>query len=293
MSKFCFDDNYLLTINFDDVYPKDYSFCFSWYKITSKDKGILVYNKRQWKILHLKEVSSWMQVCYLQKNPIGKIKLNVSMIENVLAIFQWFNEENWESYHYLPFFSRNVESLEKYLNDLFWIQLRISKESQWSFVRWIKNRYVFPKNFEDIISFIFVLICIYWKFDDKNWDVFSIRSHIPLVWWTHLDEELDESFKNLAVHHWIFIASQKVQNWNKNMYQFSSNDKELLSLYVDWVNYYNWKNTMKLDSFFRKQQEIKEQLLNFINEEKALNLNWRDSVLSLLDQYDVKFIKYI
>ena len=38
------------------------------------------------------------------------------MIVNALAIFQWFNEETWEKYHYLPFYSKSVEFLE---NDLF------------------------------------------------------------------------------------------------------------------------------------------------------------------------------
>jgi hypothetical protein len=48
----------------------------------------LIYNKRQWRIIHLKEISEGMQACYLQEKNIGKLKLNILMIENVFAIFQ-------------------------------------------------------------------------------------------------------------------------------------------------------------------------------------------------------------
>jgi hypothetical protein len=54
----------------------------------SKDKGILIYNKRQWRIIHLKEISEGMQACYIQEKSIDGLELNVSMIENAFALFQ-------------------------------------------------------------------------------------------------------------------------------------------------------------------------------------------------------------
>ena len=292
MEKLWFDEHHLLTINFEDnLYSKEYNLTFSWYSILSKDKWILVYNKRQWKILHLKEVSDWMQVCYLQKKPINNLKFNVTMLENVLALFQWFDEETWETYHYLPFYSKNIDSLEDDLNSSFWLKLKITKESQWNFVRWIKTKYQFPKELSDILSFVFSLIVIYWRFDEKNWEVQSFRVYIPLVWWTIIDEELDWVFKYLAKEYWVFIASQKVENWNKVIYQFASNDKELLALCVGWMNQYSDKNDLKLDNYLKKQDEIKNQLVQYIEDEELLDIEWRDNVLSSLKQYDVKFIK--
>jgi hypothetical protein len=47
-----------------------------------------VYNKRQWRIIHLKEISEGMQACYLQEKKISDYEFNKSMFENVLALFQ-------------------------------------------------------------------------------------------------------------------------------------------------------------------------------------------------------------
>ena len=292
MFKFWFDEHHLLALEATDWgYSKDYSLCLSWCRILSKDKGILIYNKRQWRIIHLKEISEGMQACYIQEKNIDGLKLNVSMIENAFALFQWFNEETWEKYHYLPFFSKNVEVLEKDLNEFFWLQLKITKEAQWNFVRWVKVSYAFPKELFDILSFVFALIGIYWRIDEKNWEVSAVRVHVPLVWWTHIDEELDEAFKKLSEEYWLFIASQKVQNWGKTIYQFASNDGEILNLYVNWLNSYRKTDYYKLNNYSKKQQEIKDQLIDYIKNEEILDIEWKDEVLKLLDKHIVKFIK--
>lgn len=292
MFKFWFDEHHLLALEaVDGGYSKDYSLCLSWCRILSKDKGILIYNKRQWRIIHLKEISEGMQACYIQENNIGGLNLNISMIENAFALFQWFNEETWEKYHYLPFFSKNVDVLEKDLNEFFWLQLKITKEAQWNFVRWVNVSYAFPKDLSDILSFIFALIGIYWRIDEKDWEVSAVRAHVPLVWWTHIDEELDEAFKNLSEEYWLFIAAQRVQNWGKTIYQFACNDGEILNLYVNWLNSYRKTDYYKLNNYSKKQQEIKDQLIDYIKNEETLDIDWKDEVLKLLDKHVVKFIK--
>lgn len=292
MLKLWFDNQHLLSYELEeDNYSKSYSYSFSWCRIVSEDKWMLVYNKRQWRTIHFKEISEWMQVCYLQENPVGNVKLSVEMLENALAIFQWFNEETWEKYHYLPFYSKNVERLEKDFDVFFWIKVKISKEPQWTFVRWIKSKYVFPGGLSCILSFIFALVCIYWRFDEKNWELSAIRAFIPIVWWTYINEELDSAFEKLGKEYWIFIASQKVQNWNKLIYQFASNDKELLSLCVDWINMYSKASQPKLDNYLKKQNEIKSQLIEFIKWESEFDKELNSEVLKKIDQYDVKFIK--
>ena len=292
MFKFWFDEHHLLVLDtLDEGYSKEYSLCLSWYQFLSKDKGVLVYNKRAWRIIHLKEISEWMQACFLQERAIEGIEFNVSMIENVMALFQWFNEETWEKYHYLPFYSKSVESLENDLKNSFWFSLKITKEVQWTFVRWIEKPYIFPDALSDIMSLIFWLVVVYWRFDEKNWEVSAIKAHIPLVWWTRIDEELEWCFRVLAEKYWVFIAAQRVQNWAKRVYQFSSNDREVLKLFVGWMNTYFSEQNLKLDNYLKKQEEIKEQLVEYINNEENLNIEWKDVVLELLNKYDVKFIK--
>ena len=292
MFKFWFDEHHLLVLDtLDEGYSKEYSLCLSWYQFLSKDKGVLVYNKRAWRIIHLKEISEWMQACFLQERAIEGIEFNVSMIENVMALFQWFNEETWEKYHYLPFYSKSVESLENDLKNSFWFSLKITKEVQWTFVRWIEKPYIFPDALSDIMSLIFWLVVVYWRFDEKNWEVSAIKAHIPLVWWTRIDEELEWCFRVLAEKYWVFIAAQRVQNWAKRVYQFSSNDREVLKLFVGWMNTYFSEQNLKLENYLKKQEEIKEQLVEYINNEENLNIEWKDVVLELLNKYDVKFIK--
>ena len=292
MVVFWFDEHHLLSLDFMDWgYSKEYSLCLSWCQILSKDKGVLVYNKRQWRIIHLKEISEGMQACYLQEKKISDYEFNKSMFENVLALFQWFNEETWEKYHYLPFYSKSAESLEKDLKDSFWIEANISKEAQWTYIRWINKTYSFPDELSDILSFIFSLVVVYWRFDEKWWEVSAIRVHIPLVWWSRIDEEMDSCIKLLSEKYWIFIASQRVQNWNKTIYQFASNDREVLKLFVGWMNLYANNSALKLDSYLKKQDEIKQQLVEFIESENDLNVNWKDGVLKMLGSHDVKFIK--
>jgi hypothetical protein len=46
-----------------------------------------------------------------------------------------------------------------------------------------------------------------------------------------------------------------------------------------------------LDSYLKKQDEIKQQLVEFIESENDLNVNWKDGVLKMLGSHDVKFIK--
>jgi hypothetical protein len=46
-----------------------------------------------------------------------------------------------------------------------------------------------------------------------------------------------------------------------------------------------------LDNYLKKQDEIKDQLVQYIENEELLDIEWKDNVLSSLKQYDVKFIK--
>ena len=293
MSNLGFDENNLLSITFSEQLNKEYSLNFSGYQIKSHDKWILIYNKRQRRVIHLKEVSEGMQVAYLQKKVLENFSLDISMMENTLAIFQGFNEESGEKYHYLPFFSKNVDEFSKELKTLFWISIEISKESQGTFIRNFDKEYSFPKEKNQILSFLFALVFVYWKFDGKSWAVSAVKSHIPLVWWTRIAEELEETFNYLAKEYWVFISSQRVQNWNKTVFQFSSNDKQLLALFVDWMNEVKKDTTLSLTLYSKKQQEIKDQLVEYITTASETNLDWKDEVLKLIKENEIKFIKYL
>jgi hypothetical protein len=47
----------------------------------------------------------------------------------------------------------------------------------------------------------------------------------------------------------------------------------VLKLFVGWMNLYANNSALKLDSYFKKQDEIKQQLVEFIESENDLNVN--------------------
>jgi hypothetical protein len=83
-----FDQHHLLCVENPNIPQlKEYRFSLSGYQISSYDKGILAYHKRQRKLMNLKNLGEGMQVCYLQDHPLPEYKLNISMLERTLAMF--------------------------------------------------------------------------------------------------------------------------------------------------------------------------------------------------------------
>ena len=97
--------------------------------------------------------------------------------------------------------------------------------------------------------------------------------------------------KNLAHEYWIFISSQRLQQWWKSIFQCSSNDSELLSLFNNRANSYLNKN-YSIEKYEKKQQEIKQQLIEYIKNAEGLSLSWREEVVKEIMNNKVKFIKY-
>ena len=264
MQYFWFGEHHILGIEHSEIANnKEYSLCFSGFHIKSKDKWILIYNKRNRRIIHLKEISEGMQVCYLQERGVKNIPFDVSMLVNALVLFQGFNEETWEKYHYLPSFSKDEKKWQEELKTFFWLEVSIKKEAQGTFLRWLDSTFSFPKTVEELLSFIFALVWIYWKFEEKNNEIMGIKVHVPLVWGVHIDEELEKKFQELVEQYWIFISSQRIQSWKKSIFQFQSNDRELLSLFIWWIKSYR-DVLYTLDGYLKKQDEIKGELLEYI-----------------------------
>lgn len=135
-----FDQYHLLGIHNPNIPQlKEYRFSLSGYQIASYDKGILVYHKRQRKLINLKNLGEGMQVCYLQQKSIPEYSLNLAMLQRTLAMFSGFNEETGEKYRFLPFYSKDITKLQSQLVEDFGIPCQISKEKQGTFIRGLKE----------------------------------------------------------------------------------------------------------------------------------------------------------
>lgn len=131
-----FDQHHLLCVEHPHIPSiKEYRFSLVGKPISSPDKGVLVYHKRQRKLIHLKNLGDAMQLCYLQKTPLPDYELNIAMLEKTLAMFSGFNEETGEKYRFLPFFSKDTQQLQNDLLESFGIACTITKEPQGVFIR--------------------------------------------------------------------------------------------------------------------------------------------------------------
>lgn len=63
---------------------------------------------------------------------------------------------------------------------MFGIHCNITKEQQGVFIRGLQENFSAPERNEEIISFLFALIGIYGKFEEKNGEVSAAKAHIPM-----------------------------------------------------------------------------------------------------------------
>ena len=168
MQKLLFDENNLLCIS-NDAIPqlKEYHFGISGMRVSSFDKGIFVYHKRQRKIINFKNLGDGMQVCYLQKGQKSDFQLSISMLAGCLGLFPGFDEETGEKYRFLPFFTKDSEKIQKQF-EYFGISSEIQKENGRILVRGIKDPFHFPNNEDELVSFLFGMVLLYGKIDEKN-----------------------------------------------------------------------------------------------------------------------------
>lgn len=208
-----FDQHHLLCVENPNIPQlKEYRFSLSGYQISSYDKGIFVYHKRQRKLLNLKNLGEGMQVCFCQKEKNPDYHFNLSMLERTLAMFSGFNEETGEKYRFLPFYSKDTAKLQRELSENFGISCQISKEKQGTFIRGLQIPRSAPESDEELLSHLFALVLLYGKFEIKNNELLSAKAHIPLF---SLRNAFSKLFAEQYIPHLqklgIFITSSMVQ----------------------------------------------------------------------------------
>ena len=286
-----FDQHHLLCVENPNIPQlKEYRFSLSGYQISSYDKGILVYHKKQRKLINLKNLGQGMQVVYLQENQLSDYRFNISMLERTLAMFSWFNEETGEKYRFLPFYSRDVKKLQQDLSNNFGISCQISKEQQGTFIRGLKENWVSPESDEEFFSYLFALVFLYGNFEIKNNELLSAKAHISMR------NALSKLFEEVYLPHLqelgIFISSSTVQNWDKTILQLTMNDGELLVYFAKWLNQYQKTDLIiQGTSLQKKQYEIKDQLFDFIVSNPELKISGQEECLQQIRKNRIKLLK--
>ena len=293
--KIQFDENQLLSI-YDEKLPqlKNYQYILDWYQIETTDRLIFAYQKRTWKLINLKNLGDGMQVAFSPKAPISTEALNFQKDQflNILSLFQGFNEETWIKYHFLPFWNWDILLLKKLLTTLSSPEINIEKTKWWTIISWLTKAFLFPERAEDHLSFLFALALIYGKFEGKDWNLKSIKIHLPLIWiQAQLEEKLINMCKNLQKI-WLFIKRNTDHHAEKKIFQFQINDFELLTLFASWNSLFKDLPQRNTELISNQNTTIKNQLISFIEETTILAISNKEQILTILKNQTLKFLKY-
>jgi hypothetical protein len=293
--KILIDQNNLLGIDNPNIPKlKKYSNIASGYRFSSYDKWIIVYHKKEIKIINLKNLWDSMHIFYVVKRQsITEKHLDQDGFVSALWLFSGFDENTWKIYFFVP---RMKEAEINPLNDRLeklWIDIQLEKNEKGIVVnnKWLKINDKFEmwnlKWYNDIFSFLFGLVLVYGKMDIKNWELISIKTHIPLFGqYVKYKEELDEMIKNLQSE-WIFLNNSIVQSWDWIMYQINSSDYEIL---WSFVNFY--QSVEKIKKILKQEliEKIKTELIDFIDINEQIPEDWKEEVLQMIDDGVMKML---
>ena len=293
--KIQFDENQLLSI-YDEKLPqlRNYQYILDWYQIETTDRLIFAYQKRAWKLINLKNLGDGMQVAFSPKAPLSTNSLifDKDQFLNILSLFQGFNEETWIKYHFLPFWNWDIVILEGLLTTLSSPEINIEKTKWWTIISWLKKTFLFPETTKDHVSFLFALALIYGKFEGKDWNLKSIKIHLPLIWiQAQLEEKLINMCKSLQKI-WLFIKRNTDHHAEKKIFQFQVNDFELLMLFASWNSLFKDLPQRNTELISNQNTTIKNQLISFIEETTIPAISNKEQILPILKNQTLKFLKY-
>ena len=293
--KIAFDHNNILTL-IDREIPqhKTYTYVLDNYQIESTDTLLFVYQKRAWTLINLKNLGDGMQVAFSSKAPISTDSLTFDKDQflNLLSLFQGFNEETWIKYHFLPFWNWDIVVLKGLLTTLNYPEINIEKTKWWTTISWLKKTFLFPETAEDHLSFLFTLALIYGKFEGKDWNLKSIKIHLPLIWiQAQLEEKLINMCKNLQKI-WLFIKRNTDHHAEKKIFQLQINDFELLTLFTSWNSLFKNLPQRNTELISAQNTAIKSQLISFIEELQIPEISNKDEILQTIENQTLKFLKY-
>ena len=269
---------------------KTYHHNFQWYNFEGENCLFYVWHKKEIKLVESKNLWSTMNVFFL-KDKILEIKELTDSIKTWILtscnIFFAFDEDNWWFYHFLPYFS--IKSIEE-KNNVFkkiWLRIELSNSQKWVLIKnntWDNQFNIEDLNIEWKIWFLFGLILLYWKFEKKWNNLSSIKIQLPLFWqFLSISENLINIQKDLQ-EIWIFIQiSQNIQ-WDKHIYEITSNDYELLEIFS--------KLYLPVENF--SQITKREQTQEAINALKIfLTKEWNDNMTKTIDNSCIKLLQKI
>ena len=266
---------------------KTYCHNFQWYKFEEENCIFYVWHKKEIKLIESKNLWSTMSVFFLKDWILEVNELTNTIKDWILTacqIFNAFDEENWWFYNFLPYFpTKSVEEKNELFKKL-WLNILLSNSPKWVLIK--NNESENKVNIENLdiewkIWFLFGLILLYWKFENKWEKLSAIKIQLPLfgqflsIW-----DEIKNIQKSLQ-NEWIFIQISENIQWDKHTYEITSNDYELLQIFAKlYLPVENFSQITKRE----QAQEAIETLKNFL---------WKEGESELIEKINSSCVKLL
>lgn len=262
---------------------KEYSQTVGGYSFSSFDKEVIVWHKKQFKIVNIKDLGDKMSVFYRKEDSNIQNNLNTNSFSTGLGLFNAFDEKTGNQYNFLYKYHENkLEELNKYLEQAN-IDNKIIKNDKWICL----DKFIGSEisELEDIASFLFALTLLYGKLDIKNGELRSIKIHIPLFGqYLKYQNEFDSILD--ALDQQGIFASKSIQETNDGItYQISSSDYELLQ---SFVNFYKPIENIEQISKYKIVQETTPLLKEFI---ETLDCENKAEIIDQIDNWTIKILQ--
>lgn len=281
--KIIVDDNNILSIENPNIpRNKEYSYNVSGYSFTDFDKWIVVYHKKQFKIINLKDLwdKMWIILVWEHDDEYDNMELDVESMESALKLFDGFDENTGEKYYFLYKFGENkMNELQEKLVKL-WSKIQLEKTEKGICLPLINEELVYNP-----ISFLFGLVLVYGNIQIKDWDLKAIKVQIPLFG-KYLDKQ-DIIVETLAVlsENGLYVNKNIQRTDDGIIYELTSSDYELLQHFLRFYEpIEKWLKISKYDEVWN----IKNQLIEFIKTNPEIPSEWKEDVLKVLENGMIK-----
>ena len=283
--KILVDKNNLLAIENENIpQNKEFTHIVNGFKFSDFDKWMIVYHKKQFKIINLKDLwdKMWIIMVWEHDDEYDNMELDLESMESALKLFDWFNEENWEKYFFLYKYGENkMEELNKKLVKL-WSKIKLSKNEKWIIIPYSDDELVFNP-----ISFLFGLVLVYGTFQIKNWDLRAIKTQIPLFGQYMDKQDIIDEILDVLAENWLYV-NRNIQDTNDGIiYEITSSDYELLEFFA---NFYEPIEKWLKISKYEEVQDIKNNLIDFLSSNSDIPDEWRDEVLRQITNWMIKIL---
>ena len=306
--KLTIDQNNLLVIENPNIpQSKEYNYNVGGYEFSSFDKWLVIYHKKQFKIINLKDLweKMWVIMIWEHDSELDGLKFDIqSCVSYSLWLFQWFSEITGDTYFFVPKITKDRNEKIKKLFNKWYVTIDDKNYFRWpifnpfikrakSNIEWNPVEYLvddFGKvnlNISEIINLLFWLNILYWNFNFKQWSLKSIKMQIPLFW-TAINYEINFNYIiNKLQKVWIFLKTTIQETNDGIVYQITSSDFELLQIFArfyepieKWLEISKYTDTLK----------TKEELVEFLITNTEIPSEWKSEVLNEIENWMIKVL---